>query len=1559
MKSHLVLAVAVLASTTASLASPASAQTLPPGQMPPVGVSPPHVSQDTQSELGQVFVDVDLVDFGVLEVGSSSPRRRVVLSNANPFALEIDSIAVDGPDAVEFGVAFQGRKSFVLAPGTSKVLGVTFAPPKKGAFEANVAITYGFGRAKKTVSTVALRGVGIGPAGAETLINLGGPEYLALNAETWSQEYGVNLGGVPSTTADPIEGTFDDVLYHTQHRGVLLDYDLPIPSGAYFVTLHFAEIVYEAPGLRAFDVLFEGERLLTGLDPFALAGHDTAHTETIRTLVVDGVLDISFQAFVGEAEVAAIEVRSAPLVEADLDTLSFGAVSAGTTIDLALTLQNEGVVPAQLTEIALRPGGSGSPADFDVIVGGNTYAGAVGDTVYPAFEPISVGGSLGVTVEYEPTDESLNVWTLELTGNFGTVPITVAGLGGHVGHPFLHVVMDVPAIVVDYDGNGQEDVLCDGFFSHTHEPGHVLVDHEWRVDGVPTANGAVVPVPIPLGSHTVELVITDDNVPAESLGLGTTVEVVPASDVPGAAFFYYEAGAGLAASLLDAIPANADFLEVRDGFDVAPDAQIADSPYTGDVMIRATARITLDTPDTYSFTVVGGADSRLEIDDVPYTGPLALGTGVHQIEVRWAIDGLGDLPLDLQLSQGGLPPTTVSAGAVLTHDESTILPVINGMPALGSSLGGNAIDIEGLGFFPTSTLKVHWGNSVLQGGDLTSVSPDGVQFSSPAGTGSVLVRIETDQGFSNGKVYTYDAGAPVPLIFQNPTNVAMAEPIAGAWAPDGRFFIGKRDGQLVALTLDDAWNVTNTEVFPGVSLDPSGRTTILGIAIDPWEDDSAFSIYVAHQKLFFQDNEEPFSPYPYLAQISRLSGASFSTITPVVTNLPVSNHDHGVNGMVFDNNGDLLFSVGSQTNAGVEQVESGGLPESPLSAAIVKAELSNPSFDGDLSYVETAGGAPNDDQMFGDVVDLAPGTDVWVHASGVRNGFDLVYTTSERLYASDNGPNFGFGPPSTSATTQGFTDPTGLDEVLLIEVDNYYGHPNRNRGRYDDRQNVYRNHTTPSIPGEFTQAIVTLPASMNGIDEYRADAFAGQLRGDLLVQRWISYMRRVELSVDGRSVVNNENIFPWTGALGLRTGPGGTIQAIDQVGNAVKFLVPNDLAATGLTVYDVFPWRAPATGGQRFVIGGHGFGSLADTSVKIGGLDATLTSVTPTRIVGEVPAHGGAPTYLVDVQVTVNGEIDILPNAFRYLLPKGQEPGNWSSETDMLLFLGEVASGVIDGKLYVVGEGAPNTFIYDIENQTWDGTAAFRPFPGHHHGAEVVDGKLYLIGGLGFGSAGKLQIYDPVTDMWTVGKDLPWAGGSVSTALIDGKIYAAGGIVGNTTVDNCAVYNRALDLWTPVAAMPSGKGRNHAASGTDGERFFIFGGRGNGSGDGNWVANGFDDVQIYDPVTDTWEASFDVGSTLAPLPQRRGGMGKAVWWKGEFYVFGGETLSDPGATLNNVFGRVDVYDPATNTWRLEAPMPTPRHGIFPVLYQSRMFLAGGGWKAGFSGTKDLDIFTRQ
>jgi N-acetylneuraminic acid mutarotase len=298
--------------------------------------------------------------------------------------------------------------------------------------------------------------------------------------------------------------------------------------------------------------------------------------------------------------------------------------------------------------------------------------------------------------------------------------------------------------------------------------------------------------------------------------------------------------------------------------------------------------------------------------------------------------------------------------------------------------------------------------------------------------------------------------------------------------------------------------------------------------------------------------------------------------------------------------------------------------------------------------------------------------------------------------------------------------------------------------------------------------------------------------------------------------------------------------------------------------------------------------------------------------------------------------------------------GVWQTGANVPIALAEVAGGVIGNKLYLVGQGNAATLSYDLTSGAWSTTTAHppRPHPGNHHAAEVVNGRLYVIGGFGSSSNGKVQIFDPATNAWALGAAMPFAAGSGSSAVINGQIYVAGGIIGSTTTTRVARYNPATNTWAERAPMP--QGRNHAASATDGQKLYVFGGRGAGSGDSNVVANGFNTVQIYDPAANTWQSSANADSTIRPLPQARGGMGKAVFYRGEFYVVGGETASGAGATATGVYNRVDVYNPTTNTWRLDTPMPTARHGIFPVLHDNRILVAAGGVIAGASSSAILE-----
>ncbi|MDD5140808.1 MAG: kelch repeat-containing protein [Verrucomicrobiales bacterium] len=309
-------------------------------------------------------------------------------------------------------------------------------------------------------------------------------------------------------------------------------------------------------------------------------------------------------------------------------------------------------------------------------------------------------------------------------------------------------------------------------------------------------------------------------------------------------------------------------------------------------------------------------------------------------------------------------------------------------------------------------------------------------------------------------------------------------------------------------------------------------------------------------------------------------------------------------------------------------------------------------------------------------------------------------------------------------------------------------------------------------------------------------------------------------------------------------------------------------------------------------------------------------------------------------------------------------PNSWETGTSLPVPLVEMTSAWLGDKLYATGmydAFNPATTspmrVFNILSNTWTILNPERPYTGNHHAAEVFGGRLYIIGGCDANSDGKVQIYDPATNGWSLGAPMPYPAGSCASAVINGKIYVAGGLVGVISGSNngyntnaAAVYDPVLNSWASLPPLPVGM--NHTASGTDGSKFYVFGGR----AIGNAPDNGYNTVQIYDPAGNTWASSSDPGSALSPLPQARGGMGKAVYYNGEFYIMGGETVNGSGATPDHVYNRVDIYNVASNTWRLGTPMPTGRHGIYPALRGNRIYVAGGGPAAGVYYSTSFDIY---
>lgn len=162
------------------------------------------------------------------------------------------------------------------------------------------------------------------------------------------------------------------------------------------------------------------------------------------------------------------------------------------------------------------------------------------------------------------------------------------------------------------------------------------------------------------------------------------------------------------------------------------------------------------------------------------------------------------------------------------------------------------------------------------------------------------------------------------------------------------------------------------------------------------------------------------------------------------------------------------------------------MKENVLSGATLVAYLSNPGFDGVITY-------DKDDD--GNQVGAKGSVDVF--APGMRNPYGIVLHSNGKLYGTDNGPNLDYGNMKKSCNGQQVGDIEEDDKVNLIVKNGYYGHPNPKRAESDSRQCVWRSFNDQS-DGSFNAPLLKVPASTNGIVEFKSDAFDGQLRGNLI-----------------------------------------------------------------------------------------------------------------------------------------------------------------------------------------------------------------------------------------------------------------------------------------------------------------------------------------------------------------------------------------------------------------------------------------------------------------------------
>lgn len=194
----------------------------------------------------------------------------------------------------------------------------------------------------------------------------------------------------------------------------------------------------------------------------------------------------------------------------------------------------------------------------------------------------------------------------------------------------------------------------------------------------------------------------------------------------------------------------------------------------------------------------------------------------------------------------------------------------------------------------------------------------------------------------------------------------------------------------------------------------------------------------------------------------------------------------------------------------------------------------------------------------------------------------------------------------------------------------------------------------------------------------------------------------------------------------------------------------------------------------------------------------------------------------------------------------------------------------------------------------------------------------------------------------------------IGGAAGDGKIYVFGGLAaGNNTAPKGLVWVYDTATDTWTKKKKMPLPAHHVAVTVYHGKAYVFGGGAQlQPGGPNWVP--INNAWEYDPATDTWKA-------LAPMPTARGAA-VAAEVGGKIYVIGGASVH-PGAkivglsatTPHRSLGTNEMYDPATNTWESRSPMPTSRNHAAIGVVNGKIYVLGGRLGSVFVNASPTDV----
>ncbi len=805
-----------------------------------------------------------------------------------------------------------------------------------------------------------------------------------------------------------------------------------------------------------------------------------------------------------------------------------------------------------------------------------------------------------------------------------------------------HAVSGGPYFATDFDKTTNQTVLLDGTGSHSHstegQQTHVITTWLWSwkdpSNSLADDQGFVsmvgpTPQPVfPLGvtDLTLEVVDTACNRAIDK----TTVTVLEAAK-EGAYCYFYDLGQ----SESERMPISKNLLEgarptyaknVGDiNFMSVMDFSRIEVPFTDNSFaVRCCFSVFKNKEPAIPYKVSSNGlievyrNEKLLHNSSMYGEDMAtvssgVGKGLQKWEILYFRKENSTATMKfLDVNEVPLPASTVR------HDGSSIIPVLETVSKT-SGFVGNDIVLKGTAFH--NGVQVKFGDEIAQTIDVAATELT-VRVPPKSGNESTVdIIVMTNAGVSNGITFTY--GQPkqpcaeigfVPDTFKNGKENFNIRAIAVCkYGPDGRLYFGSLFNDLYSIAHDRHLVITQ-QCHKRIS--GNLQRSVLGIAFDPTDKD--IRMFFSSSTYEWRGTKKvPPKITDYakgwtngkIQSITAKPGGCFNDdIKDVITGLPVTAHDHSTNWVEFLPNGKMLIAIGGFTNGGYVHPGLGGDPENLLSGAVIEC----PKTGYDIKWTNVT--HPGESRL---VPPKKGETPCNMYAAGLRNSFGGLYHSNGEVYATDNGPNPGYGDFSTDCG--GGTSPGRYKPDLLFKLQKgkCHGHPNLTRARLLNKpeQCAYR---SPKC----VQPMNDLPSSTNGIIDYRSNLFHGEMKGNLLFSEFVGggtgFIGRVILDENGDSKEYFRK-FQADSGLSLAEGPRGEL-VMARVHKS-SFLVMRPVckpAATVTYLIGVHPKRGSWIGGQEVLISGFNFGETPQakfgaaycTNVKV--IDrSSFTCLTP------------------------------------------------------------------------------------------------------------------------------------------------------------------------------------------------------------------------------------------------------------------------------------------------------------------------------------------------------------